>query len=354
MKYDATQLSPKDYAKINEMEYGTKDVLQENYVKRIAKYNSVDFAKLAQVYVTLFGSSWHEIPFKKLQRIAKTLPKLDVPSDIAKSYYEPRRISIRVQKDYRTRYYMLSDTYAYRRAVRVFGKTNIKKCYGDNRKGYANDLASALLGYRMVREVEGKAMANAMKTRIPTLGNIRSVYNSLTTMYYDKEPLELLPEEIRYDVLQLAKATAVKQCLRDYTRPSWLAMATRTVDTITRLSAHIRSYDSPAKGYYDSQDKLSKVLANMYIMSKLDDDLATVGLEIDKNVCNDSYVPRSCNNNKIDPKLIRAVKATLGTNYSDEEKRNMLMTIRNKLSSDYDVDKRRYWLPPITFKATKS
>lgn len=353
MGYYATQLSPKDYNRINEINYGTLSNLQTNYAKRIAKHYSVDYAKLEQAFITVFGRDWHETPYKKLQQLAKALPKLEL-SQSELRMYTPHDISTRAQNDYRTKYYMLNDTYAYRRAVRIFGKTNIKKCYSENRRGYAEELAKAVLGYRMVSEVEGRVMAKAMKTRIPTLANVISVYKSYTTTYYDKTPLELLPEEVRYDVMRLAKTAAVKQCLRDYTRPDWLTMATRMVDAISRMAAHIRTYDEDTRSCLEAKDKLSKMLADMYAMIELDNDLATVGLEIDKCAATISTLPRSCNNTKIDPKLLRAVKATLSTNYDTKEKRDVLTTISNKLLREYDYDKRKYWLPVITFKPTEN
>ena len=348
----ATHLSPKDYAPLNTRDYGSMRVLKTNYAKRIAKSYSVDYAKLEQLFETAYGRDWHTHSYTKLRALAKVLPKLDVNE----SYYKPEPISRRAVSEYRARHVTLDQSYAFLKAIRVLGKSNVKKCYAENNIRNASDLADAVIGYRMLKEIDGPAIAKAMRFRIPTLANIHNMYRGYTTRYDDKTPLDELPEHMRDDVKALAKEVAVRSCMRDYSCPNWQNMAGRMLDAVSGAASNLRCEKASQYACEESielrREKLSGALANLYAMLDLDKALNTVGLEIDRSQCRNEMMPRCYNNTKIEPKLIRAVNTVLKASYDDEAKRSMINNIMDKLKSERGR-KRTNWLPQVARCAEK-
>lgn len=348
----ATHLSPKDYAPLNTRDYGAMRVLKTNYAKRIAKSYSVDYAKLEQLFETAYGRDWHTQSYTKLRALAKVLPKLDVNE----RYYKPEPISRRTASEYRARHATLDQSYAFRKAIRVLGKANIKKCYAENNIRNASDLADAVIGYRILKEIDGPAIAKAMRVRIPTLANIHNVYRGYTTHYNDKLALNELPEYMRDEVKKLAKEVAVRSCMHDYTSTTWQVMAGRMLDAVTVAAADLRFEKASEYSCEESierrRERLSEALSKLYTMLELDKALNTVGLEIDRNHCCYELQPRGYSNTKIEPKLIRAVNNVLKTSYDDEAKRAMINDIISKLVDDRSR-KRNNWLPMVARCAEK-
>lgn len=346
----ATHLSPKDYNLLERMDYGSARVLKTNYAKRIASNYGVDYVKLENVLATVYGNNWHECNYNKLRAIAKAMPRFNA----FKEYYRPEPISRRAVTQYRTRYASLDQTYAYRRAVRLFGKTRIKGAFSDTKTG-VTDLANAVLGYRMVCEVEGKDFAKAMKNKVGTLTSIMRSYHSNTTTYYDKTPLDALPEAMRDDVIRLAKQVSVQQCIRNCAMPNYVNLAARLLDNVVKRSASLRNAQ---KFNYDTvciekdKNKLSKAIADMYALLELDRMLGEMGLEIDKNRCYYEFEPSRWSITRIEPKLVRAVKAVLATNYNNEAKQAMVFNIVDKLR-DERRGKSNSWMLCVQRKATE-
>jgi len=348
----ATHLSPKDYTELSCVDYGATSVLKTNYAKRIAKNYGVDYVKLEQLFATAYGDNWHTHSYAKLRALAKVLPKLSVNE----SYYKPEPISRRATTRYRTQHITLDQSYAFRKAVRLLGKANVKKCYADNRIRSAGDLADAVIGYRMLKEIDGQAIAKAMRIRIPTLANIHNVYRGYTTHYNDKLALDELPEYMRDEVKKLAKEVAVRSCMHDYTSTNWQIMAGRMLDAVTAAAAGLRFEKASEYSCEESielrKEKLSEALSKLYAMLELDKALNTVGLEIDRNYHYYELQPSGYSNTKIEPKLIRAVNNVLKTSYDDGAKRTMIKEITEKLKNDRGR-KRSNWLPMVARCAEK-
>lgn len=350
----ATHLSPKEYNTLDLYDYGASRVLRTNYAKRIAKHCGVDYVKLEQVYATVYGSKWEDTSYNKLRSLAKVLPKLNVNE----CYYTPERISNDSMRRYRTEYITLEQTYAFRKAVRLFGKKNVAKNYSDCTIRSAKELASAVKGYRILKEVEGKTMANVYKANISTMGGIMRTYRSLTTSYCDKTPLDVLPEAMQNDVKKLAKEVAVLVNTKGRGESNWGALSSRLVEVITSRAAALKSRVEVGHSecYIEKErEKLSKAIANMYEMLELDKALNTIGLEIDKNRGSYDCEPRSYNCTKLDRRMVQAVKTVVSTSYDDEAKRAMVFDVFNKL--DYERrnnrQSRNSWLPMIARCATK-
>lgn len=346
-----TNLSPRDYHDINHVDYGIGNTLAENYVKRIAHYHKVDYFKLASVYSTIYGGNWVNISYAKLKQIAKAMPRL---ASIRDGYYTPKPVSPSSLVKYRTQYVRLSDTYAYRRAVRVFGKKRIMECYQDNNASRAHELAKAILGYRIVQEIDGQAMANLMKKQIPTLANIYATYNDYTKTYRCKNVLSILPDNIADDIRKLAKQNAVLSCDRCHSYSSYTSVTScmlRKINGKADSVLYIRKHDGNMLEV--ASDKLSQAVSEMYTMLELDKALATIGLEIDKHRTYRETEPRRYSVTKIDPKLIRAVKAVLNTSYSDAAKRDMIEDIVGKMLRERNrsARNRTYWLPLLSIKS---
>lgn len=345
-----THLSPKNYAEINTLDYGIRSVLTENYVKRIARYHKVDFYKLEHVYSTVYGSDWVNTDYKKLRQIAKAMPHI---ANVREDYYEPRAVSNNVLLDYRTKFTKLDDSYAYRRAVRVFGKKRVMECYSDNNRCRADELARAVLGYRIVKEIDGKLMADIMKKRIPTLANIYRSYSDNTRTYRYDDIYDMLPENISSDIRKLAKEYAVLSCESCHGSSSYTNMTNRILRNIRNKADAVRYNRDYDKSMLDAaMDKLSHAVSDMYAMRELDEALGTVGLEIDKHRTYYETEPRRYSTTKIEPKLIRAVNTVLSTNYDDAAKRDMLNDIVGKMLSERgSKGNRTYWLPLLAIKS---
>ena len=345
-----THLSPKDYAKINTLDYGIRGVLTENYVKRIARHHKVDFYKLEHVYSTVYGGDWVKTDYKKLRQIAKAMPHI---TNVRDDYYEPRTINPSVLCDYRTKFTRLDDSYAYRRAVRVFGKKRVMECYSDNNRSRADELARAVLGYRIVKEIDGKLMADIMKKRIPTLANIYRSYSDNTKTYRYTDLYDMLPENISDDIRKLAKEYAVLSCESCHGSSSYTTMTSRILRNIRNKADAVRYNRDYDKSMLDAaMDKLSHAVSDMYVMRELDEALGTVGLEIDKHRTYYETEPGRCSTAKIDPKLIRTVKTVLSTNYDNAAKRDMLEKLVDKMLCERGSTKnRRYWLPLLAVKS---
>lgn len=344
----ATHLSPKEYTKVELVGYNAAKTLRMNYAKRIAKSLRVDHYKLEQVYSTVYGRDWQKQSYAKLRSLAKALPKYD---KVELCYYTPEHIERDAIEKYRTRFATLDQTYAYRRAVRVFGKKRIAKSYAANEARSAEALARAVLGYNLVRDIDGRAIADAMKDNMGTLSSVADLYKQYTTRYDDKLALDELPETMRDDIKALAKEVAVRNGTRSCGMSNWAYLATKLLDNVARYAASVRSdkkYKMEEKWLEKDKEKLSKAIANVYEMLELDKALNTIGLCLDRNASSYNSQPKSYSNTKLDYKMVRAVKAVLATNYDDEAKRAMVFRVYNKLNdARYDDEARTSWLPLI-------
>lgn len=344
----ATHLSPKEYTNVELMGYNAANILRMNYAKRIAKSLRVDHYKLEQVYSTVYGRDWQKQSYAKLRSLAKALPKYD---KVELCYYTPEHIKGDAIEKYRTRFTTLDQTYAYRRAVRVFGKKRIAKSYASNDARDKEPLARAVLGYKLVRDIDGRTIADAMKDNMGTLSSVAVLYRQYTTRYDNKLVLEGLPEAMQDDIRALAKEVAVRNGTRSIGMSNWAYLATKLLDNVTRYASSVQNdkkYKVEEKWLEKDTEKLSKAIANVYEMLELDKALNTIGLCLDRNASSYNCQPKGYSNTKLDYKMVRAIKAVLATNYDDKAKRDMVFRIYNKLAdARYDDEARTSWLPLI-------
>ena len=341
-----THISPRDYRKVGIMCYGEDRKLAANYAIEIAQHHNVDHNKLASVLETLYGACWYEQPYAKLAKVAKAMPQ-----NLVAERYEKKPISGRAMRELKESY-TLEDTYSYRKAKRIFGAKNIKACYGDNAPRNAQELSHAILGYRMVQEVEGQWLAKTMKKQLPRLAGIYDTYRNHLGTYNRDYSVAMLPEHIQTTVRDVAKRYAVDNAIRSsFSNPSYRCLISRLLSNISGECSN--AIYGRKHGYTNDNSRLSENVANLYELLELEESLATVGLCFNKTDQYFSYEARNWKKTKLEPKFVRIVRNTINMRgYDAGRKREIIIDLFDKLVAERNrKHDRRNWMLPLQIAA---